>query len=102
MKEQYLPGGSVMAYNADCTTTYTSNPFIHTGNAVGMSGTSAGTHITNTIISDTLSLTNNINNMNRVQNHFVAIFKIERNDKTKSHQLNLLKRCGLKQRTVHQ
>jgi len=97
MKEQYLPGGSVMAYNADCTTTYTSNPFIHTGNAVGMSGTSAGTHITNTIISDTLSLTNNINNMNRVQNHFVAIFKIERNDK-----INLLKRCGLKQRTVHQ
>ena len=89
MKEQHLSGGSGMVYNADCTITYTSNPFaMVNGNAVGISGTSTGTYITNTIISDTLSLTNN---MNKVNNQFVAIFKIERNDKNEITSAKFIK-----------
>jgi len=89
MKEQHLSGGSGMVYNADCTITYTSNPFaMVNGNAVGISGTSTGTYITNTIISDTLSLTNN---MNKVNNQFVAIFKTERNDKNEITSAKFIK-----------
>jgi hypothetical protein len=75
-----LTSGTTGVYNATPITT--TLPYSITIPAT------TGTYSTNTIISDTLSLTNN---MNKVQNQFVAVFKVERNDKNEITSAKFIK-----------
>ena len=101
MKEKYLSGGSAFAtaaYNSG--TTYLGSPNTVTDWPIGgyvpdtITTTGIGTITTNpcgelfhpSYTSLTIS-----NNMNRVQNQFVAVFKIERNDKNEITSAKFIK-----------